>query len=64
MMVSAGRKPLILKPERNAAKPLDRARVRHCEIVNLAVKLVDDLPGERPRLLRRLQEELTRGETS
>ena len=48
--------------ERNTAKPLDRARVRRWEIVNLAVRLVDDVPGERPRLLRRLRKEFARRE--
>ena len=48
--------------ERNTAKPLDRARVYHWEIVNLAVRVVDDVPGERPRLLQRLRKEFARGE--
>jgi len=43
--------------ERNTTKPLDRARVCDWEIVNLAVRVVDDVPGERPRLLQRLQKE-------
>jgi aminoglycoside phosphotransferase (APT) family kinase protein len=46
--------------ERNTAKPPDRGRVRRWEIVNLAVRLVDDVPGERPRLLRRLRKEFAR----
>ena len=43
--------------ERNAAEPVDQARVRDWEVVNLAVRLFEDIPGERPRLMRRLREE-------
>ena len=43
--------------ERNAAQPVDRARVREWEIVNIAVRLFENIPGERPRLLRRLRKE-------
>jgi len=50
--------------QRNAAERVDRARVCHWEIVNLAVRLVDDVPGERPRLLQRLQKEFARREGS
>jgi hypothetical protein len=46
--------------ESNAAMPLDRARVCNWEIVNLAARLVDDVPGERPRLLQRLRKEYAR----
>ena len=50
--------------ERHAARPVDEARVRQWEIVNLAVRMHDGVPGERPRLLRRLQQEFARGEPS
>jgi aminoglycoside phosphotransferase (APT) family kinase protein len=43
--------------ERNAPQPVDRARLREWEIVNLAVRVLDNIPGERPRLLQRLQKE-------
>jgi hypothetical protein len=49
--------------ERNTTGPVDEARVRQWEIVNLAVRMHDGIPGERPRLLRRLQQEFARGET-
>ena len=48
--------------QRNAAERVDRARVCHWEIVNLAVRVNDEVPGERPRLLRRLQKEFARSE--
>lgn len=44
--------------ERNAAEPVDRARVRQWTVVNLAVRLFENIPGERPRLLRRLRNEI------
>jgi aminoglycoside phosphotransferase (APT) family kinase protein len=44
--------------ERHAAAPVDRARVREWEIVNVAVRLFENIPGERPRLLRRLRKEI------
>jgi aminoglycoside phosphotransferase (APT) family kinase protein len=44
--------------ERNATASVDRARVRQWEIVNVAVRLLENIPGERPRLLRRLRREL------
>ena len=44
--------------ERNAAEPVDQARVREWEIVNVAVRLFENIPGERPRLLRRLRKEI------
>ena len=47
--------------ERHAAGPVDEARVRQWEIVNLAVRMHDGVPGERPHLLRRLQQEFARG---
>ena len=50
--------------ERHAAEPIDEARLRRWEIVNLAVRMHDGRPGERPRLLRRLQQEFARGEAS
>ena len=42
----------------------DKARVRQWEIVNLAVRMHDGVPDERPRLLRRLQKAFARGEPS
>jgi tRNA A-37 threonylcarbamoyl transferase component Bud32 len=50
--------------ERHTAERVDEARVRRWEIVNLAVRVLDGIPGERPRLLRRLQKEFARGEAS
>jgi tRNA A-37 threonylcarbamoyl transferase component Bud32 len=50
--------------ERNTTERVDQARVRDWEIVNLAVRVVDEIPGERPRLLRRLQQEFARGHPS
>jgi tRNA A-37 threonylcarbamoyl transferase component Bud32 len=50
--------------ERHARGPVDEARVRQWEIVNLAVRMHDGVPDERPRLLRRLQQEFARGEPS
>ena len=50
--------------ERRAREPVDEGRVRQWEIVNLAVRMHDGVPGERPRLLRRLQQEFKRGEPS
>ena len=50
--------------ERSAVERVDRARVRHWEIVNLAVRVLDDIPGERPRLFRRLQKEFARRQVS
>jgi hypothetical protein len=41
--------------ERDANTPLDRARLRDWEIVNLAVRLSDNIPSERAYLQRRLQ---------
>jgi len=49
--------------ERHATVQIDEARVRDWEIVNLAVRLQDEVPGERPRLLQRLQKEFARGES-
>ena len=48
--------------ERHATERIDEARVRLWEIVNLAVRVNDEVPGERPRLLRRLQKEFARSE--
>ena len=50
--------------ERHTAERIDEARVRHREIVNLAMRVLDDVPGERLRLLQRLQKEFARGEAS
>lgn len=50
--------------ERHAMEPVDDARVRQWEIVNLAVRMHDGIPSERPYLLRRLQKEFARGEPS
>jgi tRNA A-37 threonylcarbamoyl transferase component Bud32 len=49
--------------ERHTAQRIDEVRVRHWEIVNLAVR-VDEVPGERPRILRRLRKEFARWEES
>jgi tRNA A-37 threonylcarbamoyl transferase component Bud32 len=45
--------------ERNSSERIDRTRLRRWEIVNLAMRILNDIPGERPRILRRLQKELT-----
>jgi hypothetical protein len=50
--------------ERHARGPVDETRVRQWEIVNLAVRMHDGVPDERPRLLRRLEQEFARGEPS
>lgn len=50
--------------ERHATAPVAKARVRQWEIVNLAVRMHDGVPAERPRLLQRLQQEFARGEPS
>lgn len=44
--------------ERHAAGPVDQARLRDWEIVNVAVRLFENFPGERPRVLRRLRKEI------
>jgi aminoglycoside phosphotransferase (APT) family kinase protein len=44
--------------ERHATQPVDRARVRSWDTVNVAVRLLENIPGERPRLLRRLRKEM------
>ncbi|PYR33139.1 MAG: hypothetical protein DMF89_03085 [Acidobacteria bacterium] len=43
---------------------IDERRVRHWEIVNLAARVLDEVGGERPRLLRRFRKELARGDAS
>jgi tRNA A-37 threonylcarbamoyl transferase component Bud32 len=48
--------------ERHAIGRIDEAHVRHWEIVNLAVRVQDEIPGERPRLLQRLQNEFARAQ--
>jgi aminoglycoside phosphotransferase (APT) family kinase protein len=48
--------------ERHASEPVDDKRVQRWEIVNLAVRVLDEIPGERPRLLQHLQKELARHE--
>jgi tRNA A-37 threonylcarbamoyl transferase component Bud32 len=50
--------------ERHTAERVDEARVRRWEIVNLAARVLDEVPGERPRLLQRLHKEFARGEVS
>jgi tRNA A-37 threonylcarbamoyl transferase component Bud32 len=50
--------------ERHATERIDEARVHLWEIVNLAVRIHDEIPGERPRLLRRLQKAFANGEPS
>lgn len=61
-LAKAGRRLLVSSYarsyERHAAEPVDQARVRAWEIVNLAVRLFENIPGERPRLLRRLRKEI------
>lgn len=46
--------------ERHAAERVDQRRVRRWEIVNLAVRVLDEIPGERPRLIQRFQKEFAR----
>lgn len=62
-LVNLGRQLLISSYvrsyERNAPEPVDRARLREWEIVNLAVRVLENIPGERSRLLQRLQKERT-----
>ena len=50
--------------ESYAAERVDQLRVRKWEIVNLAVRVMDDIPGERPRLLQSLQKEFVGREVS
>ena len=50
--------------ERHTAQRIDEVRVRRWEIVNLAARVLDEVPGERPRLLQRLHKEFARGEVS
>ena len=47
--------------ERHATVRIEDARVRDWEIVNLAVRINNEIPGERRRLLQRLQKEFARG---
>jgi aminoglycoside phosphotransferase (APT) family kinase protein len=48
--------------ERHAAERVDEKRVRRWEIVNLALRVLDEIPGERARLIQRFQNELPRCE--
>ena len=68
LLAKIGRRVLIASYvrsyERHTAEPIDEARVRRWEIVNLAARLLDEVPGERPRLLQRLHREFARGEMS
>jgi hypothetical protein len=68
LLAKIGRRVLIASYvrayERHATEPIDRERVRRWEIVNLAVRVNDEVPGERSRLLQRLQQEFARGEAS
>ena len=68
LLAKIGRRVLIASyvrsDERHTSERIDEARVRHWEIVNLAMRVIDDVPGERPRLLQRLQKEFARGEAS
>ena len=41
--------------ERHTAGPVDQAQVRQWEVVNVAMRVLDNIPGERPRLFRRLR---------
>ena len=50
--------------ERHASERIDRTRVHDWEILNLAARVLDDVPGERPRILQRLQKEFARSEGS
>ena len=50
--------------KRHSAARVDEAPVRHWEIVNLALRVLDEIPGERPRLLQRLHTEFARREAS
>jgi hypothetical protein len=67
LLAKIGRRVLLSSYERSykrhTAKRIDEMRVRHWEIVNLAVR-VDEVPGERPRLLQRLRKEFARWEGS
>jgi aminoglycoside phosphotransferase (APT) family kinase protein len=46
--------------ERHMAERIDGTRLLHWEIVNLAARVLDEVPGERPRLLQRLHMEFAR----
>jgi hypothetical protein len=50
--------------KRHSAARVDEARVRRWEIVNLALRVLDEIPGERPRLFQRLHREFARREAS
>jgi hypothetical protein len=50
--------------QRHTSDRIDEAQLRRWEIVNLAVRVVDGIPGERPRLLQRLQDDFARAEAS
>ena len=68
LLAKIGRRVLIASYvrayERHTAERLGEARVRRWEIVNLVARLLDEVPGERPRLLQRLQREFSRGDVS
>jgi aminoglycoside phosphotransferase (APT) family kinase protein len=68
LLAKVGRRVLISSYvrayERYTAKRIDESRVRRWEIVNLAVRVLDEVPGERPHLLQRLQKAFARGEAS
>ena len=68
LLAKIGRRVLIASYvrsyERHATERIDEARVRLWEIVNLAARMHDEIPGERPRLLRRLQKEFARDQPS
>ncbi len=49
---------------RHTAERVDEARVRQWEIVNLAARVLDEVPGERQRLLQRLQKEFGGGKAA
>jgi aminoglycoside phosphotransferase (APT) family kinase protein len=67
LLAKIGRRVLLSSYERSykrhTAQRIDEVRVRHWEMVNLAVR-VDEVPGERPRLLRRLRKEFAGWEES
>jgi thiamine kinase len=48
--------------ERHAAERVDENRLRRWEIVNLALRVLDQFPGERTRLIQRFQNEFARRE--
>jgi hypothetical protein len=65
VLAKIGRRLLIssyVRSYERHAGPVDQARVRQWEIVNLAARMYDGVPIERPRLLQRLRKEFARSE--